>query len=269
MIMNAADEREWTPIAVEPPEEEKFLGGNGAFEHSEIPRKIRKTSPDLVYRFYQDSSVLSRPGPDGKMASVKTIDDINVVILSMDYKECKAEMKTIDAHDSYKGGVVVQVIGWLIVKDNMKRKFTLSFFLAPQDKGYFGLNDIFRYVDEYETVESDAIAIAVNDVIENVTSTPVTPNPELSHIPEHPMPENTTPEVEMSYRNREVVHELSDNGEVSTIEVEAVEVPVHSGQDKVLPVIEPASTVPEDTPKKSYAYTSIIPKLFVFTCANY
>ncbi|KAF9625855.1 hypothetical protein IFM89_027485, partial [Coptis chinensis] len=108
--------------------------------------------------------------------------------------------------DSYKGGVVVQVTRWLIVKDNVKRKFTQSFFLALQDKGYFVLNDIFRYVDEYETVEFDAVAIAVNGVTE-----------------------------------------------VSTVEVEVVEAPVHSGQDEVLPVTEPASTVPEDTPKKSYA----------------
>ncbi|KAF9603580.1 hypothetical protein IFM89_037079 [Coptis chinensis] len=85
-----------------------------------------------------------------------------MVILSMDYKKCKAEIKTIDAQDSYKGGVVVQVTGCLIVKDNMKRKFTQSFYLTPQDKGYFVLNDIFRYVIEYETVESDTVAIAVN-----------------------------------------------------------------------------------------------------------
>ncbi|KAF9608579.1 hypothetical protein IFM89_010011 [Coptis chinensis] len=141
--------------------------------------------------------------------------DINVVILSMDYKECKAEIKTIDAQDSYKGGVVVQVTGWLIVK----RKFTQSFFLAPQDKGYFVLNDVFRLMDEYEMVESDAVAIAVNGVTENVTLTPVTPDPEPSHIPEHPMPENTTPEVEVSYGNGEVVHEPLDNGEISTVEV--------------------------------------------------
>ncbi|KAF9600910.1 hypothetical protein IFM89_013817 [Coptis chinensis] len=108
--------------------------------------------------------------------------------------------------DSYKGGVVVQVTRWLSVKDNVKRKFTQSFFLAPQDKGYFVLNDIFRYVDEYETVESDAVSIAVNGVTE-----------------------------------------------VSTVEVEVVEAPVHSGQDEVLPITEPASTVLEDTPKKSYA----------------
>ncbi|KAF9600928.1 hypothetical protein IFM89_014055 [Coptis chinensis] len=111
-----------------------------------------------------------------------------MVILSMDYKKCKAEIKTIDAQDSYKGGVVVQVTGCLIVKDNMKRKFTQSFYLTPQDKGYFVLNDIFRYVIEYETVESDTVAIAVNGVTENATSTPVTPDPGPSHIPKHPMP---------------------------------------------------------------------------------
>ncbi|KAF9606705.1 hypothetical protein IFM89_027749 [Coptis chinensis] len=77
-----------------------------------------------------------------------------MVILSMDYEECKAAIKTIDAQDSYKGGVVVQVTGCLIVKD---------------------------------------------------------------------------------------------------VEIEVVEAPVHSGQDEVLPVTEPASTVPEYTAKKSYA----------------
>ncbi|KAF9611391.1 hypothetical protein IFM89_032060 [Coptis chinensis] len=168
--------------------------------------------------------------PFGKVTSVKTIDAINMVILSMDYKKCQADIKTIDAQDSYKGGVVVQVTGCLIVKDNMKRKFTQSFCLTPQDRGYFVLNDIFRYVIEYEMVESDTVAIAVNGVIENATSTPVTPDPE----------------VEVSYGNGEVVHEPSYNGELSTVEVEVVEAPVHSGQDEVLPVTEPASTVSKD-----------------------
>lgn len=29
-------------------------------------------SPELVYRFYHDSSVVSRPGPDGAMTSATT-----------------------------------------------------------------------------------------------------------------------------------------------------------------------------------------------------
>ena len=55
--------------------------------------------------------------------------------------------------------------GYLTGKDSLRRKFTQSFFLAPQDKGYFVLNDAFRYVDD----ESQSF---VNDV-----EVPLTPDP--------------------------------------------------------------------------------------------
>jgi len=45
-------------------------------------------------------------------------------------------------------GVIVLVTGCLTGKDNVRRKFTESFFLAPQDKGYYVLNDAFRFVEE-------------------------------------------------------------------------------------------------------------------------
>jgi hypothetical protein len=45
------------------------------------------------------------------------------------------------------GGVLVLVTGSLSTKSNEKRNFVQSFFLAPQEKGYFVLNDIFRYLD--------------------------------------------------------------------------------------------------------------------------
>ncbi|KAI3959630.1 hypothetical protein MKW92_042616, partial [Papaver armeniacum] len=44
---------------------------------------ILHQSPELVYRFYQDLSVLSRPGPDSVMSTVPTMDDINQKILSL------------------------------------------------------------------------------------------------------------------------------------------------------------------------------------------
>lgn len=41
------------------------------------------------------------------------------------------------------------VSGVVKIKDvNMRRKFVQSFFLAPQEKGYFVLNDIFQFVDD-------------------------------------------------------------------------------------------------------------------------
>ncbi|WVZ04790.1 hypothetical protein V8G54_018136 [Vigna mungo] len=110
-------------------------------------------SPDLVYRFYQDSSVISRPDSNGVMTSVTTMKGINEKILSLNFKEFKAEIKTADAQNSYKEGVTVLVTGCLTGKDNMRRKFAQSFFLAPQDNGYFVLNDVFRYVEDDEPSE--------------------------------------------------------------------------------------------------------------------
>ncbi|KAG4925890.1 hypothetical protein JHK87_051430 [Glycine soja] len=125
-------------------------------------------SPDLVYRFYQDSSVISRPDSSGVMTSVTTMKGINEKILSLNFKEFKAEIKTADAQKSYKEGVTVLVTGCLTGKDNLRRKFAQSFFLAPQDNGYFVLNDVFRYVEDHEpselppvTGDGDAAAVTV------------------------------------------------------------------------------------------------------------
>ncbi|EPS71512.1 hypothetical protein M569_03247 [Genlisea aurea] len=105
-------------------------------------------SPELAHRFYQDNSVLSRPSPDGLMRTVTTMKSINETICSLDYKNYKAEIKTADAQDSFRDGVVLLVTGSLTGNDHQKRKFTQTFFLAPQDTGYFVLNDVFRYVED-------------------------------------------------------------------------------------------------------------------------
>lgn len=93
---------------------------------------------------------------------------INEKILSLDFGKLSADITTVDAQDSYNGGVFVLVTGYLTGKDNLRRKFTQSFFLAPQDKGYFVLNDVFRYVEESILQTGDRVL--VNDV-----DSPLTP----------------------------------------------------------------------------------------------
>ena len=96
---------------------------------------------------------------------------INEKILSLHYGELSAQILTVDAQDSFNGGVLVLVTGYLTGKDSLRRKFTQSFFLAPQDKGYFVLNDVFRYVD-------DGSQSFMNDV-----EVPLTPDPgNVKHI---------------------------------------------------------------------------------------
>lgn len=75
------------------------------------------------------------------------LQEIYKKVMSSDYSELKAEIKTVDSQDSHGGGVLVLVTGSLSTKANEKRNFVQSFFLAPQEKGYFVLNDIFRYLD--------------------------------------------------------------------------------------------------------------------------
>ncbi|PWA44578.1 hypothetical protein CTI12_AA525080 [Artemisia annua] len=78
-------------------------------------------------------------------------------------RKLRAEIKSVDAQESLNGGVDVLVLGLLTGKDNVVRKFTQSFFLAPQDKGYFVLNDMFCYV---ETVSHNEGSIAPDVDIE-------------------------------------------------------------------------------------------------------
>ena len=97
--------------------------------------------------------------------------------MSSDYSELKAEIKTVDSQDSLTGGVLVLVTGSLSSKSNGKRNFVQSFFLAPQEKGYFVLNDIFRYLDEDSPETKSAAASLPNGAAEPVPMIHANPEP--------------------------------------------------------------------------------------------
>lgn len=94
---------------------------------------------------------------------------INEKILSLNFKEYKAEIKTADSQKSFMEGVTVLVTGCLTGKDNLRRNFAQSFFLAPQDNGYFVLNDVFRYVEDQGPLELRQVN---GDDVAAVTVTP-------------------------------------------------------------------------------------------------
>lgn len=79
----------------------------------------------------------------------------------MKYEEYTAEIETADAQESHERGVIVLVTGHLTGNDNVRKKFSQTFFLAPQDKGYFVLNDVFRFLEEKE-VTAQARSVPIN-----------------------------------------------------------------------------------------------------------
>lgn len=101
------------------------------------------------------------------------VQAINEKILALNYGDFKAEIKSVDSQESFNGGVNVLVTGYLTGKDNSVRNFAQSFFLAPQDKGYFVLNDMFRYLEN----------ASVNPALVNGIVVPATPEPSNLYIP--------------------------------------------------------------------------------------
>ncbi|KAM1081160.1 hypothetical protein ACFX2I_015641 [Malus domestica] len=214
---------------------------------------ILHQSPELVHRFYQDSSSLSRMDIKGNMTTVTTMEAIGEKIQSLNYGDYTAEIKTADSQESYEKGVIVLVTGCLTGKDNVGRKFAQTFFLAPQEKGYYVLNDVFRYIEDNESLPTNTAS--VNGINESAPEAIVTAEPEPIHAPDHLVVDPAIPFEEEDLNNGAEVCDPSDNDEGSVVEDELVEPPALPSQNlaEVDPTPDPAPETQEDAPKKSYA----------------
>ncbi|XP_073146764.1 nuclear transport factor 2-like isoform X2 [Henckelia pumila] len=204
--------------------------------------QILHQSPQLVYRFYQDISKLGRPETDGSLSITTTMQAINEKIVSLNYENLRAEIKSVDAQESYNGGFQVLVTGYLTGKDHSVRNFAQSFFLAPQDVGYFVLNDMFRYVSDVPATT------VVNDVVRLM---PIVPDPMSAPVLENHVSEQCGSPVEEIISGE--VHNPTENGHVEIVEKE---VPVAEVVDEVpddSQVVVESSAKAEEAPKKSYA----------------
>ncbi|XP_073130852.1 nuclear transport factor 2-like [Henckelia pumila] len=108
---------------------------------------ILNKSPEVAHKFYQESSLLGWPGPDGVSKTVTTLSGIHGEIMSSDYKYCLFETETVEVQESLEGGILVAVTGLLALKDGVRKGFSQTFFLATQEDGFFVLNDILQVVD--------------------------------------------------------------------------------------------------------------------------
>ncbi|CAN1838797.1 Nuclear transport factor 2 [Linum perenne] len=208
-------------------------------------------APENVHKFYQDSSVMSRPGFDGSMSSVSTMSGINDLIVALEYKNCEVQILTADAQKSFGEGVIVLVTGFLTGKDEIRRKFTELFFLAPQEgHGFFVLNDVLRYVDEEESVD-----VEVSDAA--AEPTPVTNHSVVEQAPEVAIqPDN---KANLQLENGDIaIAEKDFIPEMLQSNAATPAVATQEEEQQVSETVPPSSQ--EDAPKKSYA--SIVRKFF-------
>ncbi|WOL03705.1 G3BP-like protein isoform X1 [Canna indica] len=203
-------------------------------------------SPQLVFRFYHEISKLGRPDRQGDMTSVTGMEAINEKILSVDYSEFRAVIKTVDAQESIDGGVVVLVTGYLTGKDDVERNFIQSFFLATQDKGYYVRNDIFRYVGDDDDDQR------LCDTVTSANSEPFAPEQEADPLNVDQLENEVLEEEELN----EEVYDTSEDEDAPTFDKKTPEAEVSSEVPKSFQalVLDPSSSaVLDEAPKKSYA----------------
>ncbi|KAL1550106.1 nuclear transport factor 2-like [Salvia divinorum] len=132
---------------------------------------------EYVHHFYNDSSSMMRV--DGEFSeSASDMMKIHEVLMSLNF--LRIEIKTIKSLESWNGGVLVVVTGSVKLRDfSYWRKFVQTFFLAPQEKGYFVLNDMFHFADD-EVAHQPSAPVQEQHVDYRPTSSSHLPGPPVS-----------------------------------------------------------------------------------------
>ncbi|XP_076065750.1 ras GTPase-activating protein-binding protein 2 isoform X2 [Oratosquilla oratoria] len=110
---------------------------------------VLNKAPMHLHRFYSHNSSFMHGGQNSMSDPIIGQSDIHKKIVSLNFRDCHAKIRMVDAHATLSEGVVVQVTGELSNNGMPMRRFMQTFVLAPQTpKKYYVHNDIFRYQDE-------------------------------------------------------------------------------------------------------------------------
>ncbi|KAM0052992.1 putative Ras GTPase-activating protein-binding protein [Helianthus debilis subsp. tardiflorus] len=130
--------------------------------------QVLQTQPDYVHQFYSDRSTLLRVDGHSRETATSMLQ-IHALVMSLNYTGI--EIKTVHALESWDRGVLVLVSGSVHVKDfSVKRNFVQTFFLAPQEKGYFVLNDIFHFIDDQPSYHHPVAFMTQNDLVSKMNA---------------------------------------------------------------------------------------------------
>ncbi|KAH9764057.1 hypothetical protein KPL70_001392 [Citrus sinensis] len=142
--------------------------------------QVLQQQPDFVHQFYSDASTMLRIDGDTRETATAMLQ-IHSLIMSLNYSGI--EIKTAHSLESWNGGVLVMVSGSVQVKDfSARRKFVQTFFLAPQEKGYFVLNDIFHFIGEEQFHHHPAVLLAHSNFNSKLSASVTIPEPVPNHL---------------------------------------------------------------------------------------
>ncbi|GLJ56811.1 hypothetical protein SUGI_1261130 [Cryptomeria japonica] len=146
---------------------------------------VLNNCPDKLYEFYKDCSTITRPEPNGQLLHVTTLEAIKNNIVSSLNEGNAVKIGTVDSQEAYNESYIILVTGIILGHENVERKFAQSFFLAPQERGYFVLNDAFRYLEESQYSE-DKTYMSANAVCDEPLQEEIVPAKEIQRFESQP-----------------------------------------------------------------------------------
>ncbi|PWA98653.1 Nuclear transport factor 2 [Artemisia annua] len=113
--------------------------------------------PEEMHKFYKEESTLTIPVEDGSIRSVTTIKEIRKVILESDIRNRDIIRLNVHAQDSIANSIVIGVVG-VLRKDSTVKRFSQTFLLAPQPRGFYVHTDFFQFlITNDDTAEDNPV----------------------------------------------------------------------------------------------------------------
>jgi len=227
---------------------------------------VLHNSAQFLYQFYNEQSSLTVAEADSTNAAVvQGQQAIHQKVVELGYVDAKVEIMSVDSQYSLGGGVLVTVTGMITRKGSDRRAFAQSFFLAVQEKGYYVLNDIIRFLPESVELKSEGSAKDIpngetEDNQEPVPAAPVPPEeeaapevvPEQEQAPVHEAEEGPTADelpadVKEDENAPKTYASILQRMKAAAAAAAAKEAPVAKKQVKPVPVPAPAPVSVQDS----------------------
>ncbi|KAG0491717.1 hypothetical protein HPP92_005115 [Vanilla planifolia] len=217
-------------------------------------------TPNLVHQFYGDSSSMIRYNGENN-ESASGIAEIHNLIIRLNFTEI--EIKTAHSLESWDGGVLVTVTGFVQAKDFIcRRNFVETFFLAPQEKGYFILNDIFLLLED-EQFQQHPVHLMHDEYDRELSTLDPVQDPVSSYIlgEDIPLREFSSPPIPVEINNEVENYSVPvQQQEAPGFEEREDEPPAEQSSASVSSVSStihdqpvPAEELVEEPPKHTYA----------------
>lgn len=211
---------------------------------------VLNKAPMHLHRFFSHNSSFMHGGHNSMSEPIIGQADIHKMIMSLNFRDCHAKIRMVDAQATLGDGVVIQVTGELSNNGHPLRRFMQTFVLAPQTpKKYYVHNDIFRYQDEVFSEEEggdEAGSEVEEEIVEGPLPTPgfTAPAATVNGSAHPPEPEPTPPVTPQTT----VAPSITTSSPVVTVPAPG---PTPTPAPTTTPVAPPPSltpTPPEPTP---------------------